>query len=480
MTPTRFGGPLVTKELRALLPAWIASMLALCALPLVPAGGLFEGWILVYGLGSIALGAHSIGHEYTYRTLSLLLAQPSHRRRLFLTKLGVLAPMLLTLAATAWTVLFIRGTFQQSSTGGPPLVLLLPTAAALFLAPRLTMMCRSTLAGVVFTVAIAGLVAIPADILAAVIHGTRAPEGAALQGAIFLGGMTAICTIAAVTNGRTFVRLEAIDGAGADVAMPRWLRRTTRVGTRRPLWLLAKKELHLQQMTFVIVALYIAMWVLLSLVKYVRPELREFPLLPITMLYLLILSLLIGSLASAEERHFGTMEWQVLLPMAAWKQWAVKAGMVLGLALVLAIGLPALVAWLNTAGEDARVLPQGWFRYSVIVVVLSASSLYLSSLCSSGVKALVLSFPAVAGGLVFLATLGSAVGWIGVHAGRRTYFVPSGSLVVASAAGLVALLLVFGFANHRSAERRQQVVWRQLILIAAVVTFGVLLQVMFV
>lgn len=93
--------------------------------------------------------------------------------------------MLLALAATAWTVLFNRGTFLQSSTGGPPLVLLLPTAAALFLAPWLTMMCRSTLAGVVFTVAIAGLVAILAEILAAVIHGARAPEGAALRGAIF-------------------------------------------------------------------------------------------------------------------------------------------------------------------------------------------------------------------------------------------------------------------------------------------------------
>lgn len=80
-------------------------------------------------------------------------------------------------------------------------------------------------------------------------------------------------------NGRTFVRLEAIDGAGADVAMPRWLRRTARVGTGRPLWLLAKKELHLQQMTLVIVALYITAWALLSVVKNVRPELREFPLL---------------------------------------------------------------------------------------------------------------------------------------------------------------------------------------------------------
>ena len=39
-----------------------------------------------------------------------------------------------------------------------------------------------------------------------------------------------------------------------------------------------------------------------------------------------MLALLIGSLASAEERQLGTLEWQGLLPMASWKQWAAKVG----------------------------------------------------------------------------------------------------------------------------------------------------------
>ncbi len=56
-------------------------------------------------LGSVALGALSIGHEYTNRTLTLLLSLPAARRRLYLVKLGVLGPMVLTLGALAFGLL---------------------------------------------------------------------------------------------------------------------------------------------------------------------------------------------------------------------------------------------------------------------------------------------------------------------------------------------------------------------------------------
>ena len=56
--------------------------------------------------GAAALGALSIGHEYSHRTLTLLLAQPARRERLFLAKFGVLLAMLLTLVTVAAVVLF--------------------------------------------------------------------------------------------------------------------------------------------------------------------------------------------------------------------------------------------------------------------------------------------------------------------------------------------------------------------------------------
>src|SRR4029453_6837051 len=96
----------VRKEIRALLPAWLA-----CAAAIV-AGGFLErrealsAAVFAYVLGSVALGALSIGHEYTSRTLVLLLSQPAARQRLYLVKLGVLVPMLLSLGALASVLLF--------------------------------------------------------------------------------------------------------------------------------------------------------------------------------------------------------------------------------------------------------------------------------------------------------------------------------------------------------------------------------------
>src|SRR5688572_20547112 len=93
----------VWKELRALLPWWGAVVVAIFAcgqagrLNTMSLGDLQAVWsagLLAFVAGSVALGAMSIGHEYTYRTLPALLAQPISRARLLGTKLAVLALLL--------------------------------------------------------------------------------------------------------------------------------------------------------------------------------------------------------------------------------------------------------------------------------------------------------------------------------------------------------------------------------------------------
>ena len=109
--------------------------------------------MIVYAVGTVALGALSIGHEYTNRTLTLLLSLPVDRRRLYLVKLGVLIPMLVALAALASRPARTRRALDPA--GAAP-ILLLAVACGLFLAPWLTMVCRSPLAGIVFALAIPG------------------------------------------------------------------------------------------------------------------------------------------------------------------------------------------------------------------------------------------------------------------------------------------------------------------------------------
>jgi len=162
----------------------------------------------------------------------------------------------------------------------------------------------------------------------------------------------------------------------------------------------------------------------------------------------LTLAWLIGSLASAEERHLGTLEWQTLLPVAAWQQWIVKVGVTLGLALVLALGLPTLFA------IDGPQLHPG---YIGLLIVLATGSLYVSSLCSSGLRTLTVSGPAIL--LVFFPL------------GR--FLRPIDALAVSSfdlllLASLLVLALVFAFENHRSAERNATRVGRQLLVMMAV------------
>ena len=71
--------------------------------PSASATATFKLWaLLVHGGTSVALGALSIGHEYSHRTLPLLLSQPASRARVFVVKQVVLAMMLLSLALVAW------------------------------------------------------------------------------------------------------------------------------------------------------------------------------------------------------------------------------------------------------------------------------------------------------------------------------------------------------------------------------------------
>ena len=100
----------------------------------------------------------------------------------------------------------------------------------------------------------------------------------------------------------------------------------------------------------------------------------------VTLLYVAFLPSMPGALASAEEHQLGTIEWQMTLPMASWKQWIVKVGVVLGVAGFLALGLPGALGLLPD-----RVLLA---RLGVAVLMLAAGSLYVSSASHSSLWAL--------------------------------------------------------------------------------------------
>ena len=480
--------PSLSKEVRALALPWLACVACMLVVGVSNAPRLFGPLaIIAYVVGTSALGALSIGHEYTGRTLSLLLTLPTRRERLLATKLGVLTVMLLTLWAAADALLFSG---MPGPTDDKQMIALIPLICGLFLAPWLTMACRSAIAGTVFALTIPGVLMVVGELLGVATYG----HGRAMQAfwmTFVWSGTLGLCAIGAVMTWRTFTRLEAIEGPGPDVRLPRWLNAGSAAGTaahvtkRSPVWLLVKKELRLQQLPLVLTALYVLEWLAVVGLASVSDPSYGYLFSGLTMLHVGLLPILIGSFASAGERQLDTLQTQLLLPMAASKQWAVKVGVVFGSAMVLGVGLPTLLLLLGRSVR-VNVTPLTEWEPAIIAVMLLASgSLYISSLCRSGLWALVMSLPAVVGSALFLQL---SFEWLAnptyfavrrftdgaTLTARPFYFLPPRALSLLLIGGVIAIALRLAFINHRSADRPATRVWTQVIVMATFVAAGII------
>ena len=367
-------------------------------------------------------------------------------------------------------------------------ILILAPLCAICLAPALSMLCRSALAGVVFTVAIPGLLMLVGNIIATLWFGL-ALTGAvtAFISAFVWRSVLVVCALGAIGSWVLFMRLEAIDGH-AELQWPHWLRGDPgRLAVSRKvpgaLAALVRKELRLQQLTFVVVGLFILASAALWMLSRVNPEFWNVPFEPIAVLYGALLLILIGSLASAEERQLGTLPSQLLLPIAARTQWVIKVATSLSLALVLGVVVPTLVSFLFSYSEGFT----GWHPRRVketlaAAALLTSCSLYVSSLSPSGIRAMVNGIPVVIGGTVFVTigvalvmAIGSRViagpfGQNGVVNSERLRSFPASSagLYVWLAVLVAGVFLWFGLANHRTTERRMSRVALQ--VVALIVT----------
>ncbi len=485
MTRAAAWSPAVSKEIRALLPLWGASVAAVAAALLVwRAGKLMDLGLFAYVIGSLAIGAQSVGQEYTYRTLPMLLSQPADRRRVYLLKFVVSAVMLFTLAALAGTT-FARVWRPESARFS---VVILPVWCGLFLAPLLTMICRSTLAGMILSgsaMAVSWFVALAIAWFGFGIEPDRAED--MIFGRWTLG-VIVLSPLGGFLGWRRFAGLEATEAASPALHLPRWLRSAH--GTRRhsPLQALAVKEVHLQQLALGAAGLYVIGWALMLLAQRYIPSWSTFPLGAAMLMYCLGLAIMIGALASAEEREHGTLDWQLLQPMPAWQQWMAKVGVTFGLALLFGVALPVLLNQL-TPVEGFRALRMSG-DLAVLIVLLTASSLYISSLCSSGVRAMVLSLPIGVAVAFFVQIVSGVLRWVTLKlAGPLMADIVTGTVAPSSvdpadvalfaARGfsltLVPLLLWFGFVNHTSADRIPRRIFQQIGVIALLITTGIIL-----
>jgi hypothetical protein len=474
----------LAKEIRALAPIWIGCLAIVWAagvesFPLGRANAAVAGF-LTYVLGSAALGALSMGHEYTNRTLPLLLSTPISRRRIFVTKAAVLVAMLLTLAAVGFARLPVGSAGREMQD--TRVISILSLVSSVFLAPWLTMVCRNVIAGAVFTLWIPAAVLLGSEFLAIAIFGVAqidTADAVRFRAQVLWGGMLLLSAAGAVGSCRAFMTLEIMEGSRSEFRLPRLFHRLrssapARETPRRihPIWSLVGKELRLQQLTFVVSALYVLGWIATLIIhRLVGTGSVEDALLILTVVNGVIVALLSGSLASAEERHLGVLESQVLIPVSMARQWAIKAGVVFGLCVVLAIGLPAALFSIYPGAASVRInVP-----LAIVVIFLAGLGLYVSSVSTSGVKALLISGPVALSLVVLIPLLGDVVLGAGRLFGITTIHDPFGPGPTVLIAVIVSSLLVgFGLPNHRSSDRSFWRIWRQILWLSGSVT-GVML-----
>jgi hypothetical protein len=479
---------LVRKELRALGPTWLA-----CAA--VAAFGAWVGGraalVLASSAGAFMLGAWSLGHEYAHHTLPALLSQPVSRRQIAGVKAAVLAALMLALGVVAAPLAFVEsewfsGAARSGSLWGARTTVVISGVAAFCLAPWFTMLGRGALAGLVFSLATVSFTWLAGDVIGIAMFGLAAGargEIDAFRTSFMWVTTVPLSAFGAWMSWRTFRRLEAHDGGAAAAVLSRLrpvsaARAGSDVARRRTHWVrqLVAKELQLQKMVFAIAGLYLLMWWMLVASRQFVPANLALPLAPFTMLYAAAVPLLLGSFASAEERQLGTLSWQTLMPVPAWRQWTVKVLVACGLAFGLGFGLPAALESVTPLNGSVDAVLE--IEASLAIVFATIVSMYVSSVSTGGLRALVASMVAMAPmaalfggfGRLFSGTSDVAVGLLreaGWYRGGYFALLPKvdvrglDAVVLAAATVLAILLLRFAYVNHRSADTGMRRLWRQ-------------------
>lgn len=148
------------------------------------------------------------------------------------------------------------------------------------------------------------------------------------------------------------------------------------------------------------------------------------------------------------------------MPMSTVRQWSIKVATVFFICVVLVMVLPAaLILSFGLARSINVNVP-----FATSVLMLAAVSLYVSSLSSSGVKALLISGPVALSLFVLVGSLAQTVLWAGRMAGIGPSHDVFGRATIA-AIGVVAFsqLVAFAHTNHRTSDRSSVRIWRQVL-----------------
>lgn len=491
---------LVRKELRSILPPWLLAM-ALAILPVWLAWpgerGIYAGnpGYLVYApfaLGVLLLSLTPFGQELSWGTFSVLLAQPVSRTRIWRVKTLMLAVALLLVFAALFISARLRlesvietakNTFWRgllSRPGGDPtLELMMADTRHRVLLDLLEIGGLGALAGFA-----GGLwtTLLFRQVSAAFWFTLLVPTGLGLLVSQVLGGFSDTTAFAATCGvlglysvagviwaRKLFQDVEDTQWTGGVVSLPAWRGRAAgeRQGAarreRHPLSALLKKEFQSQYVNLLLAAglalLHLAVLVVRRLsAGYLETHRTLAMTLETLPILWLVMPLLVGSVAIAEERKLGTLEALSCLPVSRRKQFGLKFVLALGLGLLLGAVAPLGIEWLGTQFGLRTNAPfngaGGIWAFSTAAGAITCLAFYSSSLTRNTLQAL-------ASGIL-LCVVAALVGIAGSQPPSLGGVLAWGPelLALVLGPGMALALLVLAYRNYRQVQVRTRD-WRR-------------------
>lgn len=474
------------KELRVILPTIVGCALCLLLSRSLPSEIQNSIINLFYPLTCSAVFALAFGHDYMHRTIASALAQPASRHQILRTRLVLCLIALLPLSLIQFFVsdffmwFFFRSVapipwshFFQSSL----VRVFEPLLTAICLAPCLTILTRSVLFGTIVSMTAPFALGV---LIRAVALRIGLEDGPRLVALHLTASFTLLITGAILTY-RRFITQEAIETDLSVGRAPRARSQSqisnlkSQILFRRssPVWQLIRKELMLQRLPAAIAALSVAIVFLVN---------KDHAAM-LSIFYPATIIILIGAIASAEERRMGVIPSQVAHPISFGAQWLTKIAVAYTSALLFGVILPAAALLLKTDElKSLTFTSAGALTVNIALVcggvlLILSIAIYISSLSESAIRAMLASLFVI---IISAMLAGAAYNaysqylWrlyaddrilqianaddLAFHTVQLDLHVRSFALTTL---GFIPLALYFAMQNHRYLERSGRHLFRQ-------------------
>ena len=422
---------LAKKEVRLLAPGWLAVLLLEVAIPWLGNG---EEWALFFGpltlfFGMVIIGVDSFGGEFTRNTFLSLMAQPVERRTIWRTKMTVLAAAagiifvayvisyalwlhraVSTEHAVSWAMargwsdwgIWVAGSLMAmliALSGGLWVSLLLRQASAAF--------------WITFLIPLAILMGLA--LLVPVVVPAKWADDERL-------GMASLYALALVYSfggfwlaHRLFFRAQDVAWTGGVINLSHWRYFEGRAASgvslrrRRPIRALLKKEFQLHSISLFCTGTLLVLHISVLLMRALHGRFESGSVLePISEFFWgfwLVMPVVLGCMAIAEERKLGVIEGQFCLPVSRRRQFLVKFLPVLAFGILLGGVMPMFLenvaAGLGIPSDFLKAINEGrggtldfrgafwfWLLIDLLAFGLTLVSVFGSSLARNFLQAL--------------------------------------------------------------------------------------------